>query len=328
MALRKPLKRLPNGDLKSMNAAEIALIVDEAIRQYGNSPSITLNIDQGNGTLTALTDYYMIAGPLATSAGPAPAADAATYTSVAYNNVKGQSSGDFTDYLNANFGGTNPKRGPTIYANYSFPVYMAASGNIQAMNATDFVHTFIVPAITKLVESGTTVRQAGTYFISTSTSEAGATLVNAVPIFQDSVADVNAFNLGSLPEVQNQSFVANSFYLHRVNPVASVDYVTPACLKINTSDIQDSPAAPLGEMLQDWMQWAAINHAGSRIRYQIYPSGDVAYGVARGTGITNSYVAAYVTKYEQPDANTYYAQNVPTGSPTVQSTHFLRIGQA
>ena len=326
MALRKPLKRLPNGDLKSMNAAEIALIVDEAIRQYGNSPSVVLNIDQGNGTLTTLVDYYMIAGPLATSSGPEPTADAASYQSVNYANVRDQSNGEYTDYLNNNFGGTNPKRGPTIYSNYSFPVYMTASGNIQSMNATDFVDTFITPAIVKLIESTTTSSQAGTYFISTSTSEAGATLVNAAPVFQDSVADVNAFNLGNLPEVQDQSFIANNFYLHRVDPVASVGYAKPACLKINTNDVQDTPATALGEMLQDWIQWAAITHTGSRIRYQLYPSTDTSYGVARGSGITNSYVAAYTTKFEQPDATTYYAQNVPTGSPTVQSTHFLRIG--
>ena len=104
MALRKPLKRLPNGDLKSMDASEIALIVDEAIRQYGNSPSVVLNIDQGNGTLTTLVDYYMIAGPLATSSGPEPTADAASYQSVNYANVRDQSNGEYTDYLNNNGG--------------------------------------------------------------------------------------------------------------------------------------------------------------------------------------------------------------------------------
>lgn len=328
MAYRRPLK-LDGGNLRSMSSAEVNLIVDETIRLYGNDPSITMAVDVGNGNLAPIIEYRLTAGPLATSSGPTPPADPADYISVTYDNTYsiGNDATALTNFYNSEFGGTFPKRqtmSSGVYANFSYPVYLTGSGDIQAMNATDVYDTFIIPALQKLVLGTTTSSgQAGTYFISTSTSETDATLVSATPVAVDTTADISAFASGSLPETDDQPTTINSFYLHRVDPVAGVDYVPPVVMKINESNLQACPAGSFQPMFSDLIRYAAL----SNIRYQYYPSGSSPAGFnTRGTGITDTYTGTYTTRYEQPNATTYYAQSVPTGTPTVQTTQFLNIG--
>lgn len=331
MAYRRPLK-LDGGNLRSMSSAEVNLIVDEVIRLYGNDPSVTMEVDVGNGNLAALTEYRLTAGPLATSSGPTPPADPADFTSVTYNNTYsiGGDATALSNFYTSEFGGTYPKRqtmSSGAYANFSYPIYLTGSGDIQAMNSNDVYDTFMAPALQKLVLGTTTSSgQAGTYFISTSTSETDATLISATPVAVDTAADISAFASGSLPETDDQLTTINSFYLHRVNPVADVDYVPPVVMRINESNLQACPAGSFQPMFSDLIRYfAAFSGFGTAIRYQYYLTSPAGYNT-RGTGITDTYTSNYTTRYEQPNATTYYAQNVPTGTPTVQTTQFLNIG--
>ena len=80
-------------------------------------------------------------------------------------------------------------------------------------------------------------------------------------------------------------------------------------------------------MFSDLIRYHAALTTGTALRYQYYASGSSPAGFnTRGTGITDTYTSNYTTRYEQPNATTYYAQNVPTGTPTVQTTQFLNIG--
>ena len=317
-----------------MSSAEVNLIVDEVIRLYGNDPSVTMAVDVGNGNLASITEYRLTAGPLATSSGPTPPADPADFTSVTYNNTYsiGSDATALANFYTSEFGGTFPKRqtmSSGVYSNFSYPVYLTGSGDIQAMNANDVYDTFMAPALEKLRLGTTTSEgQAGTYFISTNTSETDATLVSATPVAVDTTADTSAFASGSLPETDDQPITINSFYLHRINPVTDVDYVPPVVIKINESNLQACPASSFQPMFSDLIRFfAALDGNDRALRYQYYPSGSSPAGYnTRGTGITDTYTNNYTTRYEQPNATTYYAQNVPTGTPTVQTTQFLNIG--
>ena len=311
MAIRRPLK-LHSGNLRDMTTTDVDLIIDEVIRQYGQSPSVELTVNAGNGNLNPLTENRATAGAMATGTSPWPTADPTSLTTVTYENT--------VQSLNNT---TFPYRTGKVYSNYSYPIYRNASGNIQSMNKTDVYDTFIAPALAKLVLSSTTQEdQAGTYFISTNASESGATQVSTTPIAADTNADIAAFSVGSLPETLDQSVGVNNFFLHRIDAVAGVNYINPVTMKLDTNDLIATPKTHFGTMMQDLIN----HHAAQTIRYNYFVSTNTTFGVARGTGITDTYTTGSTTRFEQPAPNTYYAQNVPSGTPTVQSTFFLRIG--
>lgn len=311
MAVRRPLK-LVSGNFREMTTSEVNLIVDEVIRLYGTSPSVELSVDAGNGNISVLSEIRSTAGSLASGPAPWPSADPTSTTSVDYNNtVQSISSLTF------------PYRTGRSYENFSYPIYRTATDNLQAMNATDAYDTFILPALNRLVLSSTTSEsQAGTYFISTSTSETDATLVSNTPIASDTNADIAAFGAGSLPETIDQSTTATNFYLHRIDPVSQVSFDVPVSIKRDTSDMQVIQKTVFQTMMENMIDY----YAAQAIRYNYYISTDTSFGQIRGTGITDTYTTDSTTRYEQPDPTTYYAQNVPSGTPTVQKTSFLRIG--
>jgi hypothetical protein len=311
MAIRRPLK-VDSGNLKDLSSAEMDLIIDEIIRQYGLSPSVDLTINQGNGNLTTLTETRAVAGDLASGSTPWPTAGPSGTVSVNYDNT-----------VQTITNQTIPYRTGTVYENYSYPVYRTATNDLQAMTAIDMIDTFMSPAITKLVLGSTTSEaQAGTFFISTNESETDATKIGSLPVAADTNADTIAFGSGSLPEAIDQSTSVSNFWLHRINPVDGVSFITPVGIKRDTNDLISTPRSNFGTMVQDLIKY----HAATTLRYNYYISTDTSFGSSRGTGITDTFTSEFTTRYEQPSASTYYAQNVPSGTPTVQSTHFLRVG--
>lgn len=314
MAVRRPLKLdKGSGNLRDFTAIEVETIIDEVIRQYGQSPSVALTINQGNGNLNQLTEQRAIAGAVAVSSSGTPSsAPPTSTTTVAYNNT-------VQTITNQTF----PYRTGTNWSNFSYPVYRTSTNDIRAMDATDVYDTFISPALNKLVLASTTSEdQAGTYFISTSQTESGATQVGSAPVAADTNADIVAFASGALPETLDQPSTINRFWLHRIDPVTAFDYTAPVSMRLNDCDLQITPKTIFGEMMQ-----ALINHyASTTLRYEFYVSTDITFGNARGTGITDTYTTGSLTRFDQDGASTYYAQNVPSGTPTVQSTYFLRVG--
>ena len=311
MAIRRPLK-IDSGNLKDLSSAEMDLIIDEIIRQYGLSPSVALTVNQGNGNLNTLTETRAVAGALASGGSAFPTADPTSTISVNFDNT-------VQTITNQNI----PYRTGTNYQNYSYPVYRTATNDIQAMTATDMFDTFMSPVITKLTLGSTTSEgQAGTFFISTNQSETGATKIGSLPVAADTNADTIAFGSGTLPEAIDQSVSVSNFWLHQIDPVDGVSFIAPVGIKRDTSDLISTPRVDFGLMVQDLIKY----YASAAIRYNYYISTDTSFGVSRGTGITDTFTTDFITRYDQPYVSTYYAQNVPSGTPTVQSTHFLRVG--
>ena len=312
MAIRRPLK-LDSGNLRDLSSAEMELIVDETIRQYGQSPSVALTINQGNGNLANLTETRATAGEGAISGVGFPDAPASGFNVITYNNTVQT----ITDQ-------TFPYRTGTGYENYSYPIYRTASNDLQAMSAIDMYDTFIAPAIAKLVLGSTTsIGQAGTFFISSNSSESDATQIGSEPVFTDTSADITAFAGGSLGDMPlDQALSVANFWLHQIDPVAGVAYVPPVSIKRDTSDLISTPKVQFGTMMQNLID----HYASTTLRYNYYISTETSFGVSRGSGITDTYTTGFTPRYEQVYAGTYYAQNVPSGTPTVQSTHYLRIG--
>ena len=347
MAVVKPMKRV-GSDLGVMTSAEVTQIINECIRLYGSNPGISLTVTPDaisdpliESKLGTLIDRRLPAGPVSTSSSPGPTAGTPpSHISVNYINTLqryewGVANSNSFPYKN---------RAGSSYQNYSYPVYYHSGGAIQAMSWVDMYDTFIEPALTRLATGTTTpAENAGTYFVSTATSETDATLVSSTPVAKDTISDYAAFAAGDLPEVEDQPDAAEtSFYLHRVNPAAEGPVPLPLTLFENErgqygiqQDFKTLDKPTFRDMLLDLMHYWAYDPANvydTAIRYQ-YGNATYLSGLGmnqRGTGVTDTYTINYYERTGQdapnPNATAYYSQQVPTGAATVHTTYFLGIG--
>jgi len=180
MAVRTPLHYDSSGHLKEMTSALIDDLKALAIYEYSLNPSVSLTVSGSGGNLTSINDTRLQAGAASTSVTAFPTeattAEPSTVT-VSYQRIT-KSNASIT---------------PTSDTGKTFPLYYTSGGNLRAMDATDFRDTFIFPSIDTLVLGTTTTSQGGTYFVSTSTSVAGSTLVSATPIFLDTRANTTLY---------------------------------------------------------------------------------------------------------------------------------------
>lgn len=308
-----------------MTDAEILLLQQEAIRQYGLNPSVTLSYDAGNGNLANIPDYRYQAGPLASSSSPWPTPTQSGAVTVNFNHT-------FLIFPSDAF----PQRGTQSYSNFSYPVYLDG-GNVRPMTTQDYFDTIITPAKDYLITNEGTddnLYRAGTYTIHTTNSLSGATLVDANPIFSDTQADVTAFNAGSLPETLDQPLHVQHYYLHRFDPVAGVDFVPPVVQKIDTYDLQSMPSVEYSALSQNLIRWnveQGVDYTQNvtrtkYLRYQYWATAGAGAAAlpstadARGSSMANTLTGSQTIRYEQPNSTTYYAQYVPVGAASAYTT--------
>ena len=337
MAIVRPMKRV-GSDLRAMTSAEVTQIIDECIRLYGNNPGISLTVtaDSAVGAyeakLGAIVDRRLPAGVANISASPNPSPGAPpAFVEVNYVNTLQRYEYGSTDF-------PYKKRSTSSYQNYSYPLFYNESSNyLRAMSWVDAYDTFISPALTRLASGTTTpAENAGTYFVSTATSETDATLVSSTPIAKDTISDVSEFATGDLPEVEDQPDAAEtSWYLHRINAAAEGSVPLPVTMFGSNDDFKTLDKPKFRDMLLDLMQYWAYDPANSTntsIRYQ-YGTSAFLTGQGmnqRGSGITDTYTTTYSERTGQdvpdPNGTEYYSQQVPTGTASVQSTNYLGIG--
>ena len=323
MAVRIPLKIVDDSStgfsLQDCSAAEIVIITNEMIRQYGANPSATLAV--GTGNVADITDTRLKAGAAGSDSTnfdtQGETADVATVT-VTYNKLVGA------------FHGTSaPSIGvPTAGATYSFPCYQTAaeaSSSIQPFTAADMIDTFWHPAATRLVAAtAAAANTAGTYTITTSaTAATGFTNVSTTPIFTDTRADASAYTAGGVPETVDQPTTITNYFLHRTNSASAASPVAPylVCLDVSGGLPRAIPHAALGTQLQDCARYAAINEASYRIQYAF--SASTSGFTTRATAIdTKLDGSTYLTQQVSDD---YRSQEVPSGSAATVTTYNFGI---
>src|SRR5210317_461674 len=245
MAVRTPLKN-DSGNVKEMSSVEVDQIVDQIVYQYSLNPSVALSVVGSGGSLSSIDDTRLQAGSYSTSttAFPSEATTQEPQTvTVSYDRV---------DLSTASVT-------PTADTGKTWPVYYTTGGHIQAMSLQDIKDTFLHPAIDLLSAATTTTQQAGTYFISSTSSVAGATEVSgtATPIFLNTEANTAAYTAGSIPETTDQPTTITNFYLHRVNG-SDTSYTVP--FYINASNhLQEFDSATFESLLQGWIRYTAAS---------------------------------------------------------------------
>jgi hypothetical protein len=310
MAVRTPLYFV-SGNLREMDAGMITALKDLAIYEYSQNPSVSLSVSGSGGNLTSINDTRLQAGSSLTNPSTFPA-EAATpepnTVTIAYQRILKN-----TATVTA-----------TVDTGKTFPLYYNASGNLQHMNATDFIDTFIAPAITTLTSGSTTTSQGGTYLVSTSTSVAGAALVSATPIFTDTRADTSLYSSSGIPEVLDQPQTITNYYLHQITG-ASVTLTNFPLYADSNNNIKEYSQAEIASVLADYIRReAASSVLGNSVDYNFDGT-----GTARGSSIANTILVGGAGNYQtfQAGADDYRAQEFPDGSPSTANTYIFKINK-
>jgi hypothetical protein len=310
MAVRTPLYFV-SGNLREMDAGMITALKDLAIYEYSQNPSVSLSVSGSGGNLTSINDTRLQAGSSLTNPSTFPS-EAATpepnTVTIAYQRILKN-----TATVTA-----------TVDTGKTFPLYYNPSGNLQHMNATDFIDTFIAPAITTLTSGSTTTSQGGTYLVSTSTSVAGAALVSATPIFTDTRADTSLYSSTSIPEDLDQPQTITNYYLHQIIG-ASVTLTNFPLYTDSNNNIKEYSQAEIASVLADYIRReAASSVLGNSVDYNFDGT-----GTARGSSIANTILIGGAGNYQtfQAGADDYRAQEFPDGSPSTANTYIFKINK-
>ena len=310
MAVRTPLYFV-SGNLREMDAGMITDLQNLAIYQYSLNPSQQLSVTGSGGNLTSINDTRLQAGAALTSATAFPTeattAEPNTVT-VSYQRIL-QTAATIT---------------PTVDTGKLFPLYYNSGGNLQHMNTTDFIDTFIAPAITILTSGSTTTSQGGTYFLSTSESVAGASLVSSTPVFTDTRADTSLYSSAGIPENLDQPTTITNYYLHIVIGAEVTLSQVPLYADSN-NNVKQFSQAEIATLLADYIRReAASSVLGNQIQYNFDGS-----GTARGSSVANTILIGGLGNYQtlQVGADDYRAQEFPNGSPSTANTYIFKINK-
>jgi hypothetical protein len=187
------------------------------------------------------------------------------------------------------------------------------------MSLTDMYDTFVNDVITTLTTNSFSTSQAGTYTVHTAATLAGATLINASPIFTDTRADTTLYTGAGMPETLDQPITITNYYLFRVDG-ASVGTIPTPLQALTNGNLQEYTTAAFQTLLQNLVRYYAANVVGAKIDYNITTS---ATG-GRGSGMVNtdftSVTGAYTTLQT---LDNYYAQEFPNGTVSTIATNYL-----
>lgn len=348
MAVRTPLYlSAPAGDpqfqILEMDATTIQNVHNFAPYAYGNNslgPSAKLEVNTANGTLMSnqpFVDTYYIAGAYTTRVDRFSTEAETPNISMVTDNY---------NRLRENYDVTSLPTGDT--SNFQFPLvlwntvtgYDIESGDdlnthLRAMNRTDFIDTFVTPALTAIdnqdIWAATTNKeQQGTYFLTTSSSPANATLVSATPVAVNSVANISAYTSGGIPEAQKQTIDVN-YYLAKVDypPTAWTDlydatfgYDLPLYFDAGTEQIRQHTPTTWANLLGPWLRYYLGNSGtGYNIVYSL------SSGNQRGSTYTDTRVTPTGTGYTTLYVNTddYRTQEFPTGTASTITANTKRF---
>ena len=308
MTVRTPL--IYNGaQLQEMKASDLSNIFSLAVYYYSLSPSRTLTVSGSGGNLTAIDDTRLQAGAASTASGSFPSESTTAEPSVV--TVSYQRITQVT--------GSAPIT--TSDTGKTFPVYWNGT-QAQAMTEQDFLDTFVYPTINLLSAGTTTSDQAGTYFVSTSTSVAGATLVSSTPIFSDTRADLSLYSAGEIEETLDQPQTVTNYYLHLIDGVLPT-YNPPIYID-GSNNLKQYSESEIGTLLQEYVKNQVISSSSG---YQISYNIDGSIGNARGSAMVNTQLIGGSGNYQTRfvNANDYRAQEFPDGTPNTVNTYTFKI---
>jgi len=319
MTARNPLY-YDSGNLIEMSSAQLLEWQRKAISMYAANPSVTLSQVSSSGTISPqMDDTRFRSSAAAQQASSHPGSGSLDTVTTSFDRIS-QSI-------------TNPS--VLSDTGKSFPVYYDGSGGIQAMSLTDFLDTFIKPAIVLMCASseGNTGDFGGTFAIKTGTSVSGFTLISSTAVFTDTRADTGSYSsdqIGTSGSFQDHSSTVNNYYLHRqdataISPSQNLLYIDgDNNLKEYATSGDD--AADITDVLEQFIRDLAASDdsaADHNIRYNINGSGQT-----RGTSMVDTKLDGSGSETNRfVGGDDYRSQKFPNGSNATISTYNLKINR-
>jgi len=318
MTVRTPVKYDGDGNITEMSSADLVEWYTYIAYLYAKSPTVTVTVVSGSGTLSpsGMTDTRLKAGAASTNASAFVAegstAEPSTVT-VTY------------DRVNQTYASVSP----TSDTGTTWPVYFdSSSKSIIAMPIADIKDTFLHPAIDKLITASESDTTAGSFTVTTSaTAATGYTNISTNAIFTDTRADTSAYAASGIPETLDQPTTVTSYFLQRANfgrtfPTQAL-LLTDSSGNINQVDITDDTSAFNAILKNDIRFYAAEDDGGHKLSYNINGSGN-----ARGTAMVDTRLNGSGNYQQLLSGDDYRSQEFPNGSAATITTYNLRITKA
>jgi len=314
MAVRTPLYN-NSGNIQEMSSSQITSLKNYFRYKFFTSNPIDLQYVSSGGNIGSINDTRLQAGAASTSVSAFPnEATTAEPSTVTVSHAK------INQVLKAT---------PTLTSDSGklYPCYYDSSSNIQAMNLQDMKDTFVHPIIDELASTDNTTSQAGTYFISTSSSAADSDkqVVSTNAIFTDTRADTSAYTAGGIGETLDQPTTITNYYLHK-NIMTLPSFLLPIMIR-SDNNIQEYVANDFETMVENIMDYTTLASTdGYTLRYSL---GTSTSNFTKGSGIVDTKLNGsgnYQTRFV--NANDYRAQEFPNGTATTINTYYLRLIKA
>ena len=319
MTARNPLY-YDSGNLIEMSSAQLLEWQRKAISMYAGNPSVTCSQVSSSGTISPQMDDTRFKSSAA-----------------AQQNSSHPGSGSLTTVTTSFDRISQAITNPSVLSDTgkSFPVYYD-SGTIQAMSLTDFLDTFIKPAIVLMCASSeaNTGDFGGCFSISTSsTAASGFTNISTTAVFIDTRADTGSYSsgqIGTSGSFQDHSSTVTSYFLNRQNATS----VTPSknLLYIDGDNnlkeyaTSGDDAADITDVLEQFIRDLAASDdsaSGHNIRYNVNGSGQT-----RGTSMVDTKLDGSGTETNRfVGGDDYRSQKFPNGSNATISTYNFKINR-
>ena len=319
MTARNPLY-YDSGNLVEMTAGELLEWQREAIQQYAANPSVVITVGSGN-IGTTMDDTRFRSSAAAQQASSHPGSGSLTTVTTSFNKI------------------VQTVTNPSVLSDTgkSFPVYYDSSaGAIQAMSLTDFLDTFIKPAIVLMTASSEANAGdfGGTYAISTSsTAASGFTNVSTTAVFTDTRANTGSYSsgqIGTSGTFQDHSSTVANYYMNKddgdaVSQTRNLLYID------SNNDLREyatsgDDAADIFDIMEQFIRDLAASDdsaSGHNIRYNINGSGET-----RGTSMTDTKLDGSGTETNRfVGGDDYRSQKFPNGSQTTINTYNFKINR-
>ena len=319
MTARNPLY-YDSGNLVEMSAAQLLEWQRKAISMYAGNPSVTCSQVSSSGTISPqMDDTRFKSSAAAQQASSHPGSGSLQTVTTSFDRI------------------SQAITNPSVLSDTgkSFPVYYD-SGTIQAMSLTDFLDTFIKPAIVLMCASSeaNTGDFGGCFSISTSsTAASGFTNISTTAVFIDTRADTGSYSsgqIGTSGSFQDHSSTVTSYFLNRQNATS----VTPSknLLYIDGDNnlkeyaTSGDDAADITDVLEQFIRDLAASDdsaSGHNIRYNVNGSGQT-----RGTSMVDTKLDGSGTETNRfVGGDDYRSQKFPNGSNATISTYNFKINR-
>ena len=322
MTVRTPVKYDGDGNITEMSSADLVEWYTYIAYLYAKSPTVTVTVVSGSGTLSpsGMTDTRLKAGAASTNASAFVAegstAEPATVTGTTYDKITGPT------YNTSGSAGSD-------LGVIGYPLYVDGDSNLRAMNQADYVDTFIYASLDAMINGTESAATNGTYTIATGGSAAtNYTRVSSTAVFIDTRADTSAYTAGGIPETLDQPTTVTNYFLHRRNQGSDGfgSLATPLIIADSGQTLTAQTTEAVIEGL--FLEWIRETASESGDGYQIVYSVGTSGGNTRGTAMVDTKLNGAGNYQTRQVSDDYRSQEFPNGSPATITTYNLRITKA